>query len=63
MKVEPLKRSFGAKVSELSLPDLNQMKFKIFINYGFSMLSLIFPQQNLTNSQQIEFAKFWCIRV
>ena len=24
MKVEPLDRSFGAKVSELSLPDLNQ---------------------------------------
>ena len=57
MKVEPLDRSFGAKVSELSLPDLNQDEvqdiYKLWLQYAL----LIFPQQNLTNSQQIEFAK------
>ena len=57
MKVEPLNRSFGAKVSELSLPDLNQDEvqdiYKLWLQYAL----LIFPQQNLTNSQQIEFAK------
>ena len=57
MKVEPLDRSFGAKVSELSLPDLNkdqvQEIYKLWLQYAL----LIFPKQNLTNSQQIEFAK------
>ena len=50
MKVEPLDRSFGAKVSELSLPDLNhdevQDIYKLWLKYAL----LIFPQQNLTNS-------------
>ena len=57
MRVEPLNRSFGAKVYELSLPDLNQDQvediYKLWLQYAL----LIFPQQNLSNSQQIEFAK------
>ena len=57
MKVEPLNRSFGAKVSKLSLPDLNhdqvQEIYKLWLQYAL----LIFPQQNLSNSQQIDFAK------
>ena len=57
MRVEPLDRSFGAKVYELSLPDLNQDQvrdiYKLWLQYAL----LIFPQQNLTNYEQIEFAK------
>ena len=57
MKVEPLNRSFGAKVSELSLPDLNQDQVQDIYQLWLQYALLIFPQQNLTNSQQIEFAK------
>ena len=57
MRVEPLDRSFGAKVYDLSLPDLDKQQaqdiYKLWLEYAL----LIFPGQNLTNEQQIDFAK------
>ena len=57
MRVEPLERSFGAKVYDLTLAELNQTQaeeiYKLWLDYAL----LIFPAQNLTNDQQIKFAK------
>ena len=57
MRVEPLDRSFGAKVYDLTLADLNQIEaleiYELWLKYAL----LIFPAQNLSNDQQIKFAK------
>ena len=57
MRVEPLERSFGAKVYDLTLTEINQTQaeelYKLWLEYAL----LIFPAQNLTNDQQIKFAK------
>ena len=57
MRVEPLERSFGAKVYDLTLAEINQNQaeelYKLWLEYAL----LIFPDQNLTNDQQIKFAK------
>ena len=57
MRVEPLDRSFGAKIYDLSLPSLDKQQaqdiYKLWLEYAL----LIFPGQNLTNEQQIVFAK------
>jgi len=57
VRVEPLDRSFGAKVYDLTLADLDQIEaseiYKLWLKYAL----LIFPAQNLSNDQQIKFAK------
>lgn len=57
MRVEPLDRSFGAKVYDLTLADLDQIEateiYELWLKYAL----LIFPAQNLSNDQQIKFAK------
>ena len=57
MKVEPLNRSFGAKVYDLSLPNLNEEEVRSIYVLWLEYALLIFPQQHLTNAQQIKFAK------
>ena len=57
MRVEPLKRSFGAKVYDLSLPDLNTEQAQDVYDLWLKYALLIFPGQNLSNDQQIKFAK------
>ena len=57
MKVEPLNRSFGAKVYDLSLPNLNEEEVRSIYDLWLEYALLIFPQQHLTNAQQIKFAK------
>ena len=57
MRVEPLKRSFGAKVYDLSLPDLNTEQAQDVYDLWLEYALLIFPGQNLTTDQQIKFAK------
>ena len=57
MKVEPLNRSFGAKVYDLSLPNLNEEEVRSIYDLWLEYSLLIFPQQHLTNTQQIKFAK------
>ena len=57
MRVEPLKRSFGAKVYDLSLPNLNTEQAQDVYDLWLKYALLIFPGQNLSNDQQIKFAK------
>jgi alpha-ketoglutarate-dependent taurine dioxygenase len=57
VKVEPLDRSFGAKVYDLSLPDLEEEEVRSIYDLWLEYALLIFPQQHLTNDQQINFAK------
>ena len=57
MKVEPLERSFGAKIYDLSLPDLEQEQIRELYDLWLEYALLVFPGQNLTTDQQISFAK------
>ena len=57
MKVEPLERSFGAKIYDLSLPDLEQEQIRELYDLWLEYALLVFPNQNLTTDQQISFAK------
>ena len=57
MKVEPLERSFGAKIYDLSLPDLKQKQIRELYDLWLEYALLVFPGQNLTTDQQISFAK------
>ena len=57
MRVEPLDRSFGAKIYDLSLPNLDKQQAQDIYNLWLEYALLIFPSQNLTNDQQIKFAK------
>lgn len=57
MRVEPLDRSFGAKIYDLSLPNLDKQQAQDIYNLWLEYALLIFPGQNLTNNQQIKFAK------
>ena len=57
MKVEPLERSFGAKIYDLSLPDLEKEQIKELYDLWLEYALLVFPNQNLTTDQQISFAK------
>lgn len=57
MRVEPLERSFGAKIYDLSLPDLEQKQIRELYDLWLEYALLVFPGQNLTTDQQISFAK------
>ena len=57
MKVEPLDRSFGAKIYDLSLPNLEKDQITELYSLWLEYALLIFPNQNLSNDQQIKFAK------
>ena len=57
MRVEPLDRSFGAKVYDLTLADLDQIEASEIYELWLKYALLIFPTQNLSNDQQIKFAK------
>ena len=57
MRVEPLERSFGAKIYDLSLPDLEQEQIRELYDLWLEYALLVFPNQNLTTDQQISFAK------
>ena len=57
MRVEPLDRSFGAKVYDLTLADLDQIEASEIYELWLKYALLIFPAQNLSNEQQIKFAK------
>ena len=57
MRVEPLDRSFGAKVYDLTLADLDKIEASEIYELWLKYALLIFPAQNLSNDQQIKFAK------
>ena len=57
MRVEPLDRSFGAKVYDLTLADIDHIEASKIYELWLEYALLIFPAQNLSNDQQIKFAK------
>ena len=57
MRVEPLKKSFGAKVYDLRIPELGTEQLDAIYSLWLKYALLIFPEQNLNNDQQIKFAK------
>ena len=57
MRVEPLKKSFGAKVYDLRIPELGTEQLDEIYSLWLKYALLIFPKQNLNNDQQIKFAK------
>ena len=57
MRVEPLKKSFGAKVYDLKIPELGTEQLDEIYSLWLKYALLIFPEQNLNNDQQIKFAK------
>ena len=57
MRVEPLKKSFGAKVYDLRIPELGTEQLDEIYSLWLKYALLIFPEQNLNNDQQIKFAK------
>ena len=57
MRVEPLKKSFGAKVYDLRIPELGTEQLDEIYYLWLKYALLIFPEQNLNNDQQIKFAK------
>ena len=57
MRVEPLNKSFGAKVYDLRIPELGTEQLEAIYSLWLEYALLIFPEQNLNNDQQIKFAK------
>ena len=57
MRVEPLNKSFGAKVYDLRIPELGTEQLDAIYSLWLKYALLIFPEQNLNNVQQIKFAK------
>ena len=57
MRVEPLNKSFGAKVYDLRIPELGTEQLDEIYSLWLKYALLIFPEQNLNNDQQIKFAK------
>ncbi len=55
--VEPLDASFGATVTGLKLADLDETTFSRLYDTWLEYALLIFPDQHLSNDQQVEFAK------
>ncbi|MEH6546706.1 MAG: TauD/TfdA family dioxygenase, partial [Sneathiella sp.] len=57
MKVSPLDASFGARVENISLANMSGKQvselYDLWLEYGL----LVFPAQNLTQSEQVSFAR------
>ena len=56
-KVEKLDRSFGAKVFAIALTDIQEDEMQELYQLWLEHALLIFPGQNLSNEEQVEFAK------
>ena len=56
-KLEPLERSFGAVITEINLVNIQDSDFDSLYSDWLKYALLVFPQQHLTNEEQINFAK------
>ena len=56
-KVEKLDRSFGAKVFDIALTDIQEDEMQELYQLWLEHALLIFPGQNLSNEEQVKFAK------
>ncbi len=57
LQCEPLDACFGAQITGFSLTDISAEEFDSLYKYWLEYALLIFPDQNLTNNQQIAFAR------
>lgn len=55
--IEPLDASFGARVTGIRLADLDQTTFDAIYQHWLEYALLIFPEQHLTNDEQVSFAR------
>ena len=55
--VEKLDRSFGARVSDITLKEITENEMQQLYKLWLEHALLIFPAQNLTNEEQVIFAK------
>ena len=55
--VEKLDRSFGARVSDITLKEITENEMQQLYKLWLEHALLIFPAQNLTNEEQVVFAK------
>ncbi|MEM7020793.1 MAG: TauD/TfdA family dioxygenase, partial [Pseudomonadota bacterium] len=55
--VEPLNASFGATITDLKLTELDDNTFAKLYDTWLEYALLIFPDQHLSNDEQITFAK------
>ena len=55
--VEKLERSFGARVSDITLKEITENEMQQLYKLWLEHALLIFPAQNLTNEEQVVFAK------
>ncbi len=55
--VEKLDRSFGARVSDITLKEITEKEMQQLYKLWLKHALLIFPAQNLTNEEQVVFAK------
>ena len=56
-KVEKLDRSFGAKVFDITLTDIQEDEMQELYQLWLEHALLIIPGQNLSNEEQVKFAK------
>ena len=56
-KVEKLDRSFGAKVFDIDLKVIEEKEMQELYQLWLEYALLIFPGQNLSNEEQVKFAK------
>ncbi|MGR8948875.1 MAG: TauD/TfdA dioxygenase family protein, partial [Gammaproteobacteria bacterium] len=54
---EPLEAGFGAQITGLHLSDIRADEFAALYNHWLEFALLVFPEQFLSNEQQIEFAR------
>jgi alpha-ketoglutarate-dependent taurine dioxygenase len=57
LQVEPLESTFGAVVRGVTLSDISDKEFQSLYELWLEYALLIFPEQFLSNDQQVEFAK------
>ena len=57
--VEKLDRSFGAKVFDITLNKITEIEMQQLYELWLECALLIFPAQNLTNEEQVIFAKLF----
>jgi len=57
MNIEPLERSFGARITGIDLPQLDDASFKAVYEAWLQYALLIFPDQFLSRESQITFAR------
>lgn len=57
MNIEPLERSFGARITGINLPQLDDAGFKAVYDVWLQYALLIFPDQFLSRESQVAFAR------